>query len=96
MNGKRKQYSNKFKARVALEAIKGDKTIAELSSMYGVHTSQIMKWKKKVLENIPEIFSNKREEEKKGAEEIQDELYKQIRQLKVELDWLKKKSGFGY
>jgi len=55
-----------------------------------------MKWKKKVLENIPEIFSNKREEEKKGAEEIQDELYKQIGQLKVELDWLKKKSGFGY
>jgi len=96
MNGKRKQYSNKFKARVALEAIKGDKTIAELSSMYGIHTSQIMKWKKKVLENIPEIFSNKREEEKKGAEEIQDELYKQIGQLKVELDWLKKKSGFGY
>ena len=96
MNGKRKQYSNKFKARVALEAIKGDKTIAELSSMYGVHTSQIMKWKKKVLENIPEIFSNKREDIEKGAEEIQDELYKQIGQLKVELDWLKKKSGFGY
>ena len=96
MNGKRKQYSNKFKSRVALEAIKGDKTIAELSSMYGVHTSQIMKWKKKVLENIPEIFSNKREDSEKGAEEIQDELYKQIGQLKVELDWLKKKSGFGY
>jgi len=96
MNGKRKQYSNKFKARVELEAIKRDKTIAELSNMYGVHTSQIMKRKKKVLENIPEIFSNKREEEKKGAEEIQDELYKQIGQLKVELDWLKKKSGFGY
>lgn len=96
MNGKRKQYSNKFKARVALEAIRGNKTIAELSSMYGVHTSQIMKWKKKVLENIPEIFSNKREDIEKGAEEIQDELYKQIGQLKVELDWLKKKSGFGY
>ena len=96
MSGKRKQYSNKFKARVALEAIKGDKTIAELSSMYGIHTSQIMKWKKKVLENIPEIFSNKREDSEKGAEEIQDELYKQIGQLKVELDWLKKKSGFGY
>ena len=96
MNGKRKQYSNKFKAKVALEAIKGDKTIAELSSMYGVHTSAIMKWKKKVLENIPEIFSNKREQGEKGAEEIQDELYKQIGQLKVELDWLKKKSGFTY
>ena len=75
MSGKRKQYSNKFKARVALEAIRGDKTIAELYSMYGVHTSQIMKWEKKVLENIPETFSNKREEEKKGAEEIQDELH---------------------
>ena len=86
MNGKREQYSNKFKVRVALEAIKGVKTISELSSMYGVHTSQIMKWKKKVLENIPEIFSNKKEEEKEGAEEIQDELYKQIGQLKVELD----------
>ena len=96
MDGKRKQYSDKFKAKVAIEAIKGDKTIAELSSMYRVHTSQIMKWKKKVLEHIPEIFSNKREDSEKGAEEIQDELYKQIGQLKVELDWLKKKSGFNY
>jgi len=94
MNGKRKQYNGKFKAKVALEAIKGDKTIAELSSIYGVHTSQIMKWKKKVLEQISEIFSSKKEEREKRAEEIQDELYKQIGQLKVELDWLKNKSGF--
>ena len=68
MNGKRKQYTNKFKAKVAIEAIKEEKTTAELSSMYGVHTSQIMKWKKKVLEHIPEIFSSKREESEKGIE----------------------------
>ena len=96
MIGKRKQYSGKFKARVALEAIKGEKTIAELSSIYGVHANQISKWKKRAIEVLPELLSTNGQKAEKDSEALQDELYKQIGQLKVELDWLKKKSGLNY
>ena len=96
MNGKRKQYKGKFKSRVALEAIKGDKTIAELSSIYGVHANQISKWKKQAIESLPDMLSNNRHKAEKDSEALQDELYKQIGQLKVELDWLKKKSGLNF
>ena len=96
MNGKRKQYTGKFKARIALEAIKGDKTITELSSIYGVHANQITKWKKQATMSLPDIFSNSREKEETDTEALQGELYRQIGQLKVELDWLKKKSGLNY
>jgi putative transposase len=90
------RYDAKFKARIALEAIKGEKTLGELSGMYGVHPSQVTRWKKRALEGMEEIFSNNGERKQKEAEELQDELYKQIGQLKVELDWLKKKSGLLY
>jgi transposase len=96
VNGKKKQHDSKFKARVALEAIKGEKTIAEISSMYGVHSTQITRWKKKALEGLVDIFSNNQEKVAKETDRVQDELYKQIGQLKVELDWLKKKSGLLY
>ena len=96
MNGKRNQYKGKFKARVALEAIKGDKTIAQLSSIYGVHANQIGKWKRQTIESLPELLSNGKRKAEKDGEALQDELYKQIGQLKVELDWLKKKSGLDY
>lgn len=88
----RKSYSSAFKAKVALEAIKKEKTIAQLSSEYGVHANQINQWRKRLLEELPEIFSKKRQKKEKDAEDLQDELYRQIGQLKVELDWLKKKS----
>jgi putative transposase len=87
-----KNYTAGFKARVALEAVKKEKTVAQLSSEYGVHVNQIAKWRKRLLEGLPEIFSNKNEKKSKEFEEVQSELYKQIGQLKVELDWLKKKS----
>jgi transposase len=96
MNGKRKQYTGKFKARVALDAIKGEKTITELSSLYGVHPNQITKWKRQAVEILPELLSNNRHKAEKDSEALQDELYRQIGQLKVELDWLKKKSGLNY
>jgi len=96
MNGNKKRYGSKFKARVALEAIKEGKTAAELASQYGAHATQITRWKKHVVENLPEIFSIKHEKDREDAERLQAELYRQIGRLKVELDWLKKKSGLEY
>ena len=88
----RKSYSAAFKAKVALEAVKKEKTIAQLSSEYGVHPNQITKWRKRLLEELPSVFSDQRKKKEKDSEELQSELYKQIGQLKVEVDWLKKKS----
>ncbi len=87
----RKKYSPNFKSKVALEAIKGDKTMAELSSIYEVHRVQIQKWKQIALEGMSGVFSDKKAQETQNSEKITDELYKQIGQLKVEVDWLKKK-----
>jgi len=92
MGKTRKSYSSAFKAKVALEAVKKEKTISQLSSEYGVHANQINQWRKRLLEELPEIFSKKRQNKEKDNEDLQDELYRQIGQLKVELDWLKKKS----
>ena len=74
----RKNYSASFKAKVALEAIKKDKTISQLSSEYGVHSNQINQWRKRMLEELPYIFSKNRQKKRKNAEELQAELYQQI------------------
>lgn len=92
MGSPRKSHSSSFKSKVAIEAIKEEKTISQLSGKYGVHANQIRAWKKKVLEELPGIFSRKRRSEDKKQEELVSELYRQIGQLKVEADWLKKKS----
>jgi transposase-like protein len=94
MKNKRRNHSAQFKAKVALAAAKGDKTIAELASQYEVHPSQITKWKKQLLESLPEIFNHSRQTDQHRQDELTEHLYQQIGQLKVELDWLKKKSGF--
>lgn len=88
----RKKYSAAFKAKVALEAIKENRTSAELSSAYGVHTTMITRWKRQLLEQLPDLFSDKAKRKDKNKEELIASLYQQIGQLKVELDWLKKKS----
>jgi transposase len=88
----RRTHDAGLKAKVALEAIKGEKTVAEISSKYGIHPNQVGKWKKEVLERLPELFNGKMKKADKTADELQAELYQQIGQLKVELDWLKKKS----
>lgn len=82
-----------FKAKVAFEAATGQKTIAQLASQYGVHPNQIGQWKKRLLEELPMIFTDKRVSGRdKKQEELESELYRQIGQLKVEMEWLKKKS----
>ena len=92
MGNIRRNHSASFKAKVALEAVKKEKTIAQLSSEYGVHPNQITQWRRRLLDEIPDIFSRKRKKKETDAEALQSELYRQIGQLKVELDWLKKKS----
>jgi len=96
MAGQRKRYGAALKAKVALEAIKGQRTVSEIASEYGVHPNLITKWKKQVIEESPSIFSDKEKKEgvEKQSQELEAELYRQIGQLKVELDWLKKKSGY--
>jgi putative transposase len=89
----RKRYDGSFKARVALEAIRGDRTVAEIAAAYGVHPNQISKWKKQALDELPKIFSGRYEKTEAQGKELTDQLYQQIGRLKVELDWLKKKAG---
>ena len=89
----RKKHNAAFKARVGLEAVRGEKTVAQISSEYKVHGNQVRQWKKKLIEGLPGIFSDRRKRSEKEAEELTAELYRQIGQLKVELDWLKKKSS---
>lgn len=92
MGVNRKSHSAGFKAKVAMEAAKQEKTIAQLSGQFGVHANMITKWKKHMLQELPGVFSGMHKKANKDSERLIDELYRQIGQLKVELDWLKKKS----
>lgn len=91
MSKGRKTFSKEFKAKVALEAIKGYKSINELAREYQVHPNAIGNWKKQILEALPGIFENKRGPRTEIDPDLPDQLYKQIGKLQVELDWLKKK-----
>jgi putative transposase len=93
MTSQRKRYSAEFKAKVALEAIKAERTANEIASSHGIHPNQLTQWKKLLLDELPQIFSDKRVRANKEQEALEAQLYQQIGQLKVELDWLKKKSG---
>lgn len=92
ING-RKQHSAEMKAKVAIAAIKGQHTASELASMYGVHATQIGVWKKQALEELAQIFTSRRSSAVREQEDLTATLYQQIGQLKVELDWLKKKAS---
>ena len=94
MKSQRKRYSADFKAKVALEALKGQKTINELAAKFQVHPNQVAQWKKHLLEALPTIFSDRRGRDDKDREQLEATLYQQIGQLKVALDWLKKKVGY--
>jgi transposase len=93
MAGKRKQHTAAFKAQVALAALKGDRTVNELASQYGVHPTLIHGWKKQLLAGAEQVFTNGARAATTDAEAVQGELYEQIGRLKMELEWLKKKVG---
>jgi putative transposase len=92
MNRKRRSFSGAFKAKVALAAVRGDKTTAELAAQFGVHGNQVSAWKKQLLEGAPELFADRRSRGKNG-EADEEELYEQIGRLKMEVEWLKKKAA---
>ena len=89
----RKKHSAEFKAKIALEAAKGLKTINEIASESEVHPTQVTLWKKQLIEEIPTLFASSRGQKEKSQEDLTAMLYQQIGQLKVELDWIKKKAG---
>ena len=93
MSTQRKRYSAEFKARVALEALKGHKTVNELAGLYGVHPTQIALWKKHLQTEGPRLFAARPGKREQAEEALKAQLYQQIGQLQVELDWLKKKAG---
>ena len=89
----RKSYPPSLKARVVVEALKNQKTAAEIAQVYRIHPALVSTWKKQALEALPGIFQQPRDSRGATLEAERDELYKQIGQLKVELDWLKKRAG---
>ena len=93
MTTTRKQYSPKFKARVAIEAIRGERTLGQLGWQFKVHPIQIAKWRKSAIEQLAERFVDGRTQKARNGEPDSDALYEEIGRLKVELDWLKKKVG---
>jgi transposase-like protein len=95
MRKSRKQYSGELKAKIALEAIKGQRTVSEIAGTYDVHPIQVVQWKKQALEQLPEVFSERRVRIEKADEDLKAQLYQQIGQLKVKLDWLKKRIWTG-
>lgn len=94
MTRTRKHYTAAQKAKIALAAIKGQQTINEIASEYGVHPNQVSQWKRKLLEESSQVFSSERGRQGEDYEALTARLYQEIGQLKVELDWLKKKSGY--
>ena len=93
MRRKRRTLPSEFKAKVALAALRGDLTLNEVAAKYEVHANQVSAWRKQLLEAAKDFFSDGRIHRKQDEEELVARLYQEIGQLKVELDWLKKKVG---
>jgi len=90
--GKGKRLSAEFKARVALEAAKGAKTTSEIASEYQVHPTQISQWKRQLLDGVPDLFRSSKAQQEPSSEALTGPLYEEIGRLKMELEWLQKKS----
>jgi transposase len=89
----RKRYEAVFKARVSLAALKDDKTLSELASEFGVHGNLISQWKRRLLTNVSRVFEEPEDDALQDHQAVVEELHRQIGQLHVELDWLKKKAA---
>ncbi len=91
MARKRKKHPEEFKAKVALEAVKGVRTLGELSSAYGVHPTVIAQWKRQLIEHAAEAFHRRNGIGGRSEEEVTAPLYEEIGRLKMQIDWFKKK-----
>ena len=90
---KRKKYSNDLKTKVALMALKAQKTSSEIASEFGIHVSQVNRWRNQAIEALPGVFGGKQSKTIKAMKDERDKLFQQIGRLQVELDWLKKTTG---
>jgi transposase-like protein len=93
MSKKRRQHSPEFKAKIGLEALKGIEPVHAISAKHGVDPVQVSQWKKEVAERLPEVVTRKPDADVVDAKAREDELYRKIGRLEMELDWLKKKAG---
>lgn len=90
---KRKTFPSEFKAKVAIAALKGQQTTNEIAQEFGVHPTQVNTWKKQLLESSSDVFGKGKQKREADFESEREALYSQIGRLKVEVDWLKKKTG---
>ena len=90
---KRKTFTSEFKAKVAIAALKGQQTTNEIAQEFGVHPTQVNTWKKQLLESSSDVFGKGKQKREADFESEREALYSQIGRLKVEVDWLKKKTG---
>lgn len=93
MSRKRKQHSTGWKAKVALAAVKGDRTASELAAKFQVHPTQVSQWKRELIEGAEQVFGRDRDRESREQEALVADLYEQIGRLQMELEWMKKKAA---
>ena len=89
--GMRKQFTNEFKAKVAMAALKGDKTMAELAGEFGVHPTQVSTWRNELKDRAADVFNGSSGKTARQYKDEMEELYKDIGRIQVENNWLKKK-----
>jgi len=93
----RKNYSSEAKAKIVLEALRGEETLNEIASRHNIHPNLLTRWKTQAISCLPQVFENETAKARKQAKEVEkekDELYQQIGKLTAQIEWLKKKSGF--
>jgi transposase len=94
MKRTRRVFGGEFRAKVALAAVKGDQTLSELASHFKVHAGQVSAWRKELMDRAPELFEDGRKRKAAAEEDVSvEELYAQIGRLKMQVEWLKKKSA---